>query len=190
MPKLTDTQLVILNAAAARESRAVLPLSKSLKVNKGTATSVLKGLLTKGFLEERPAAPRAETWRKDEAGQRYMLVISETGLSTLEGGSATSTMPQRADAKPPAKLNKVAAAQRQSRSQPNASKNVKRPIGKIEMILVLLKRRDGAAINELETATGWQPHSVRAALTGLRKRDIDIQREKLDGVTRYKVAAA
>jgi len=99
-------------------------------------------------------------------------------------------MPQRADAKPPAKLNKVATAQRQSRPQPDASKNMKRPIGKIETILVLLKRRDGAAINELETATGWQPHSVRAALTGLRKRDIDIQREKLDGVTRYKVAAA
>ena len=41
MPKLTDTQLVILNAAAARDSRSVLPLPKSLKVNKGTAASVL-----------------------------------------------------------------------------------------------------------------------------------------------------
>ncbi|MDP1589100.1 MAG: DUF3489 domain-containing protein [Prosthecobacter sp.] len=190
MPKLTDTQLVILNAAAARSTCAIFPLSKPLKFNKGTANSVLKGLLTKGFLEERPATPRAETWRKDEAGKRYMLVISEAGLAALEGGGTASTMPQRADAKPLSKLRKAVTVQRPSRSQPETSKNVKHPRGKTETILVLLQRRDGAALNELETATGWQPHSVRAALTGLRKRDIDILREKQDGVTRYKVAAA
>ncbi len=31
MPKLSDTQLVILSAACAREDRRVLPLPKSLK---------------------------------------------------------------------------------------------------------------------------------------------------------------
>ncbi len=35
MTKLSDTQLVILSAAAQRQDRAVLPLSKSLKIKGG-----------------------------------------------------------------------------------------------------------------------------------------------------------
>ncbi len=34
MPKLTDTQLVILSAAAQRDGGTVLPLPESLKINK------------------------------------------------------------------------------------------------------------------------------------------------------------
>ncbi len=56
MPKLTDTQLVILSAAAKRRDGAVLPLPRSLKVNKAAATTVLKSLLKKGLLKEWPAA--------------------------------------------------------------------------------------------------------------------------------------
>ncbi len=59
MPKLTDTQLVILSAAARRRDRAVLPLPKSLKVKGGAATKTLEGLCKKGLLEEKPAARNA-----------------------------------------------------------------------------------------------------------------------------------
>ena len=41
MHKLTDTQLVILSAAARRRDRAVLPLPKSLKIQDGTVTKTL-----------------------------------------------------------------------------------------------------------------------------------------------------
>jgi DNA-binding IclR family transcriptional regulator len=184
MPKLTDTQLVILNAAAGRDSRAVLPLPKSLKINKGTATSVLKVLLKKGLIEEQPATPRAEAWRQDDAGQRYMLAISDPGIAALESD-------------PGASADKSGAALPQSARQPKPNHKAevngapsKRPGGKLETILELLKRPEGAQLAELEKATGWQPHSVRAALTGLRKRDVPILREKQDGVTRYRVAAA
>ncbi len=57
------------------------------------------------------------------------------------------------------------------------------------LILSLLKRRDGASIGELTRATGWQVHSVRAALTGLRKKGHEVVRTKDDaGVTRYRIA--
>ena len=57
-------------------------------------------------------------------------------------------------------------------------------------ILGLLERPDGAAIGDLTAATGWQVHSVRAALTGLRKDGKELIRAKDDaGVTRYRVAA-
>ena len=39
-------------------------------------------------------------------------------------------------------------------------------------IISLLQRPDGAALGDLTAATGWQVHSVRAALTGLRKRGL------------------
>jgi hypothetical protein len=58
-------------------------------------------------------------------------------------------------------------------------------------ILGLLERPDGAAISDLTAATGWQVHSVRAALTGLRKDGKELIRAKDDaGVTRYRLAAA
>ena len=53
-------------------------------------------------------------------------------------------------------------------------------------ILDMLQRPTGASIAELTKATGWQPHSVRAALTGLRKKGREVARTKDDqGITRY-----
>lgn len=46
--KLTDSQLVILSTAAKRADGSILPLPKSVKLNKGAATLVLKSLLTLG----------------------------------------------------------------------------------------------------------------------------------------------
>ena len=49
---------------------------------------------------------------------------------------------------------------------------------KTATILKLLRRPKGASIAELQKATGWKPHSVRAALTGLRKKGDKIKRTK------------
>ena len=58
-------------------------------------------------------------------------------------------------------------------------------------IEALVRRKEGAAITELMTATGWQEHSVRAALTGLRKAGHMITRERLDdSATRYRISKA
>lgn len=34
----------------------------------------------------------------------------------------------------------------------------------------LLRRPEGASIAEIQDATGWQPHTARAALTGLKHK--------------------
>jgi hypothetical protein len=58
-------------------------------------------------------------------------------------------------------------------------------------ILALLQQPDGAAIGDLTAATGWQVHSVRAALTGLRKEGRELVRAKdTAGITHYRLAAA
>ena len=40
---------------------------------------------------------------------------------------------------------------------------------KTDAVLKLLGRQQGATVAQLQKATGWQPHSVRAALSGLRQ---------------------
>jgi len=58
-------------------------------------------------------------------------------------------------------------------------------------IIALLGRPEGAAMGELTKATGWQGHSVRAALTGLRKEGKELVRDKdAAGVTHYRFATA
>ncbi len=53
-------------------------------------------------------------------------------------------------------------------------------------ILRLIRRKTGASMSQLQKATNWQPHSIRAALSGLRKSGHQIDRTKNDkGVTHY-----
>ena len=61
---------------------------------------------------------------------------------------------------------------------------------KTEKVLALLRRTDGATLDELVEATDWLPHTTRAALTGLKKKGYTIERTKVDGVSRYSSAAS
>ncbi|WP_114520808.1 DUF3489 domain-containing protein [Altererythrobacter sp. ZODW24] len=61
---------------------------------------------------------------------------------------------------------------------------------KIDMVLSMLCRSEGATLNQLVDATGWLPHTTRAALTGLKKKGHVVASEKLDGVRTYRVAAS
>ena len=57
------------------------------------------------------------------------------------------------------------------------------------LLLELVSREGGATLDELTAATGWLPHTVRAAITGLRKRGHDVKRERVDGVSHYTVVS-
>jgi hypothetical protein len=62
---------------------------------------------------------------------------------------------------------------------------------KLDTILKHLGHKNGATLPALEKATGWQPHSARSALAGLRKRGHNIERAKDGkGVTVYRVVEA
>lgn len=59
---------------------------------------------------------------------------------------------------------------------------------KTEKVVELLKRSKGASLEELTKATGWLPHTTRAAMTGLRKKGHTVERTTIDGVSRYSIA--
>ncbi len=54
---------------------------------------------------------------------------------------------------------------------------------KIARVQALLERPTGASLDALCKATGWQPHSARAALSGLRKAGHVIERTPGSGKT-------
>ncbi len=59
---------------------------------------------------------------------------------------------------------------------------------KLETISKQLHRPAGANIAQLQKVTGWQPHSIRASLTGLRRNGNAIERTKsAKGVTVYRI---
>jgi len=43
-------------------------------------------------------------------------------------------------------------------------------VTKAAKLLTLLQTGTGASLEEMAEATGWQSHTVRAAMTGLRKK--------------------
>jgi hypothetical protein len=63
------------------------------------------------------------------------------------------------------------------------------PVSKQERLAALLVRDEGATIEQMIDATGWLPHTVRAALTGLRKKGYAIDSDKLAGVRIYRAVA-
>ena len=76
-------------------------------------------------------------------------------------------------------------------NQPGAFETPKtavQPETKTTMVLGLLRRPEGATLEQLVAATGWLPHSARAALTGLRKRGHVLVSEKVeDGPRTYRI---
>ena len=53
----------------------------------------------------------------------------------------------------------------------------------------LLWRKGGATIAQIEAAFGWQPHSARAAISGLRKAGDTIERSASTKGTVYRIVA-
>lgn len=60
----------------------------------------------------------------------------------------------------------------------SAGASSSRPSSKQVQIIVLLSREEGATIDGLMAVTGWLPHTVRAVLSGLRKKGHRIDRQK------------
>ena len=174
MPKLTDADLVILSATARRDDGAALPLPKSLRIKGEAATRMLDGLLKKGLLDEKPAAREAGAWRESKDGQRMMLVITDSGLKAIDGGSAaqprkqsdpTGSRPKQPHPKP-----KTAG----SRPKGQGAAPAVRQGTKQALLVDLLKSRSGATIDEAVAATGWQAHSVRGAISGTLKKKLGL----------------
>lgn len=56
---------------------------------------------------------------------------------------------------------------------------------KASLVVDMLRRREGATLEQMVAATGWLPHTTRAVLTGFKKKGHTVASEKADGVRTY-----
>ncbi|MFC4294649.1 DUF3489 domain-containing protein [Novosphingobium tardum] len=71
-----------------------------------------------------------------------------------------------------------------------APATVPKPTSKQSLVIELLRRSEGATLAELVEATGWLPHTTRAALTGLKKKGHVLAKDKRGDATCYRIVEA
>lgn len=190
MTKLSDTQAIILSAAAQREDRNALPLPESLRG--GAAAKVVGAMLAKGFLEEVDAEMRKgePIWRETGDGHGVTLVATDAGLAAIgiEPEDANSAPTGATDAPSDAPATDTPT---ETETAPKA--RTPREGTKQATLIAMLRAPDGATIEEISAATGWQSHTVRGAMAGALKKKLglEVTSEKVEGRGRvYRLPAA
>ena len=208
--KLTDLQLVLLSAAAARPDFMLLPPPESVRAKGKTLERALARLLDAGLVEEVTARHDAEAWRRAEDGGSFGLQIATAGMEAigLPGSAAQDTDDARetvpsepgVDLAPAsAELTSTDTDQTETETEtetettpaeaPAPAKPLFRPGTKQARLVEMISAPDGAGIDALSERLGWQVHTTRAALTGLRKKGLAVESAKgADGKTVYRIA--
>ena len=183
MAKLTDTQLIVLSKAAQRDDGAtVLPE----QMTRAAARKVASSLIARKLMREIRAKPGMPVWRMGEDSRCFSLVILKAGRDAIGVEEDTRVHPASVViANKPSKskdalhhADRAKSADAPRPEQPIAA--APRSGSKQALVIAMMSAESGATIEALIAATGWLPHTTRAALTGLRKRGfvIEIVREK------------
>ena len=187
MPKLSDSQIVVLTDACQRDDGCAFPITSKLKGN--AAGNVLKSLLAKGLLHEVEAKRDDTVWRHDEDKGSLTLAATPAAYAAIgmeEAGEETPS--EAAPAATRRDTGKNTGSGRAGRRKaavkaPPADSKPSRAGTKQAELIAMLRRRDGVTIEEVIRAFGWQPHTVRGALAGALKKKLGltITSEKVDG---------
>ncbi len=104
------------------------------------------------------------------------LAIADAGLQAIGAEVERKTSKQSPSTKPQPKQRSRRAEPKPSGAKPKGgtSPAAVRPGTKQALLIDLLKRKKGATIEEIVEATGWQPHSVRGAISGALKKKLGL----------------
>jgi hypothetical protein len=180
MTQLSDTQALILSAAAQRPERIALPLPESLRG--GAAAKVVGAMIAKGLLQEVDADLRKgePMWRETGDGHGTTLVATDAGLAAIGIElEDTHTAPVGATDAP------TQEAASNTPAEPDAAPKARTPREgtKQAKLIAMLRAPEGATIEEITAATGWQSHTVRGAMAGALKKKLglEVTSEKVEG---------
>jgi hypothetical protein len=195
MTKLSDTQAVILSTASQRDDGAVLPLPETLKIKGGAVDKVLGSLKTKGLIDHQ-GTPRGDDpppLRITRAGRQAIGVEAEddapegatpadTGATSAAADSATDTPAPASEANGAAKRAKTKPAKgkgkKPTKTAPAAGEPTAKPAPragtKQVRMIELLKRPEGATVEQIAAATGWQHHTIRGVISGALKKKLGL----------------
>jgi hypothetical protein len=169
MPKLTDTQTIILSAGAQRPENIALPLPKGLAG--AAAKMAVTKMIEHGWLQEVDANLRRgePLWRETGDGHGTTLVVTDAGLLAI--------------GIEPEVVKTVAAIREHAIKAPSPKPPTQREGTKQAKIIAMLQRPEGASVAEMVEATSWQPHTVRGSISGGLKKKLGLQisAEKVEG---------
>jgi hypothetical protein len=190
MSKLSDTQLVILSAAAQRDDLSVLPLPDSLALKGGALNKVMDSLRNRGLIRvlggdggpermvitrEGMAAIGVE--RDDEDSAPDGATEATAGATPAEAGiqaaNALAPAAEADSAAKPAKRKAKAKAARPGKAAPG-DKPTPRTGTKQAQMIEMLKRPEGATVEQIAAATSWQHHTIRGAISGALKKKLGL----------------
>ena len=186
MTRLSDTQLVILSAAAQRADLSVLPLPEALNLKGGALKKVMDSLRNRGMIRVLGG----------DGGPERVVITSE-GMAAIGVEAEADEAPTTADTRPtpadaevqaveapapsteadgaatPAKRRAKAKAAKPGKAAP-AEKPTPRAGTKQALMIELLKRPEGATVEQIAAATGWQHHTIRGAISGALKKKLGL----------------
>ena len=151
----SDTQSLILSRAATRPGNLALPLPEGLV---GAAAKMVVGkMLARGWLEEVEANLRRgePIWRETGDGHGTTLVATDAGLAAI-GILTNVTAPEAAEAPTARPQGAVRANTKQA------------------ALIAMLRAPEGATLDEIVAATGWQKHTARGAMSGALKKRLGL----------------
>ena len=199
MTKLTNTQVLVLTSSCQNDDGLA---TRPTGLRPAAATKLVAILCEKGFVKEIRAKRDAPVWREDEEG-RFALKILKAGRAAVEGrvgiAAGAEEVSKTGDAAPSragadtAPSTVVAPHSAISPSAVSVEAAIPMQAGsKRAEVIALLSRPEGAAMDELIAATGWLPHTTRAALSGLRKAGFIVERsrEGQADVSTYRIVPA
>ena len=208
MTKLSDTQLVILGAAALRADLSVLPLPDSLKLKGGALAKVMDALRNRGLIRVIGADGGPERVVLTSEGMAALGLESDDDAPTGAPEAATAPTPAGSNApavEAPAPTTEADGAATPAKSKPAKRKGKTKatkaaPVGsepepatgapptakptpragtKQALMIDMLKRPEGATVEQIAAATGWQHHTIRGAISGALKKKLGLSVEAI-----------
>jgi Protein of unknown function (DUF3489) len=193
MTKLSDTQAVILSAASQRDDGAVLPLPETLKIKGGAVDKVLGSLRAKGLIDHQ-GTPRGddppplcitrtglEAIGVEPEGEDQTVAPAEANTAATPADSGVQAVEAPAEASGAEADSAPRPAKRKAKAKPGkaapAEKPTPRPGTKQAQLIELLKRPEGATVEQIAAATGWQHHTIRGAISGALKKKLGLNVE-------------
>ena len=152
MTKLTETQTILLSAGAKRPDNIDMPLPTGLAG--AAAKMAVTTMIEHGWVQEVDANLRhgEPLWHETGDGHGTTLVVTDAGLLAI--------------GIEPLVVETVVAILKPAATASEPKPPTQRAGTKQAMLIAMLQTSEGATMETIIAATGWQAHSVRGAMSG------------------------
>lgn len=168
MTNITQAQAELLSRAAAASEGAI---------DAGADDKLAKALIKKGFAISLPVE-----------GGPSRLIVTEAGRAAIAPPNGIGE-PAGSASDPADRAGDVSGGEQKLPAEEARPTGQAGPKGKLGVLVGLLRRPQGASVEEMTVATGWQAHSVRGAMSGALKKKLGltIESEKTDAGRVYRI---